>query len=283
MRDKYLLKDARKKLLEKAIPRRPSYVLQIEAITTNARIKTYPTQTVLQVCNRSIFRDAGWEKFYTKPKRAITSASTTVVANPERSLTESRRRARAAVRDIALCNGFTYMFTWTLNAKIIDRYDADNLKEKLRTFLSNATQRKEFEYICVPEYHKDGAIHIHGLCNLGKVQIVPALKNDGTQRTTNNRPVFNMPDWKFGYSTCVPIDDNYERACNYVAKYINKADSKIFGKWYLSSRHLKKRPDIANLERMDYEGFRIDNPSLAETTLYGKVCLVSKHLEEGSE
>ena len=39
-----------------------------------------------------------------------------------------------------------------------------------------------------------------------------------------------MIDWKWGFSTCVPLDDNYERTVNYVTKYITKAEDKIFGK-----------------------------------------------------
>lgn len=45
-----------------------------------------------------------------------------------------------------------------------------------------------------------------------------------------DRPVYNMLDWKYGFSTCVPLDENYERTANYIVKYITKSDSgKIFG------------------------------------------------------
>ena len=42
--------------------------------------------------------------------------------DPERSMQSSRSRAKAAVRDIALCNRFGYFFTGTLSRDETDRY-----------------------------------------------------------------------------------------------------------------------------------------------------------------
>ena len=67
-----------------------------------------------------------------------------------------------------------------------------------------------------------------------------------------------MPTWKYGFSTAVPLDKQYERTVNYVTKYITKSDQKIFGKWYLSSRGLKKSPEIIPLEPIQYDQFRDD-------------------------
>ena len=137
------------------------------SITSNARVKRYPAAVVLQVANDNIFRDAGFE-----PRTRLYSVSAKGKAeNPERSLQSSRSRAKAAVRDIALCNHFAYFFTWTLSKDRIDRYDVNLISRKVQTFLKNAVQRKGFQYVLVPEYHKDGAIHFHGLCNLGDIRI----------------------------------------------------------------------------------------------------------------
>ena len=75
------------------------------------------------------------------------------------------------MRDIAFCNRFDYFLTWTLDPKLIDRYDPEIVGKKVRSFLTNASNRKGFQYIVVPELHKDGAIHLHGLCKLGSVRI----------------------------------------------------------------------------------------------------------------
>lgn len=256
-------------------------------VTTNVRIKSYLSKDVLQVANDSIFPTGDFEPQGGKKRRTYQVSAPGEAEDQERSLEESKRRAKGKVQDIALCNLFTHMFTWTLDGKLIDRYDSEEVYKKVRAFLSNTSQRKGFRYVCIPEYHeqKQGeerpAIHMHGLCMLGDVQIAPALKDDGEQRhTKEGRPIFNMQDWSWGFSTVVPLDENYERAIAYVTKYITKAETKIFGKWYLSSRSLKKSPDIIPLERVSFEEYR-DEEKLAsgeqhETTVYFDVKIVSE-------
>lgn len=82
------------------------------------------------------------------------------------------------------------------------------MSRKLQTFLSTATRRKGFQYVLIPEYHKrkkgedKPALHI---CNLGAVQIERALSENGRGLTDDEgRPVYNVLDWKWGFSTCVP-------------------------------------------------------------------------------
>ncbi len=266
---------------------------KIDAIT-NARVKRYLAKDVLQVANDDIFPTGDYEISFRKDKKKRTYdvPSKGQAEDPARSLEESKRRAKSKVRDIALCNRFEYMFTWTLDGSLIDRYDNDEVYRKVRDFLSNATRRKNFRYVCIPEYHKQKAgeekpaIHLHGLCILGDVKIAPSLRKDGLQRRDNaGRPIFNMTDWKWGFSTCVPLDENYERTVNYVTKYITKCDKKIFGKWYLSSRTIKKAPDIIPVERIDFESFRdqekIDRKEQMETNIYFDVKIVSEEYEHG--
>lgn len=183
--------------------------------------------------------------------------------DPDRAREESQRRAAAAVRDLALCNRFEYFFTWTLDGRLLDRYDPNAVYRKLRAFLSNNVQRQGFSYVAVPEYHKkkDGeerpAIHLHGLCSPGTVPIVRAKAKDGRNLTDKNgRPVYNMPTWSWGFSTCVPLDDQLERTINYICKYITKTEEKIFGKWYLSSRDLVRGPKLIPMEPVPYYDYR---------------------------
>lgn len=88
-----------------------------------------------------------------------------------------------------------------------------------------------------------------------------------------------MTAWTWGFSTCVRLDENYERAVNYVSKYITKSDTKIFGKWYLSSRCLKKRPDIYPLERIPYDEYKASleqaGQAVKETTVFREVKIIS--------
>lgn len=249
---------------------------------TNARIKVYPQKATIQVASRDIFPVGEPEP------RPYSVPSAGKAKNPERALAESRRRAAAKVRDIALCNSFQYMFTWTLNGKLIDRYNAEQIYKKVRAFLTNAVQRKGFEYIAIPELHDldehgGRAIHLHGLCKLGAVPIERAVSPKGNLITDKaGRPVYNMVSWAWGFSTCVPLDGHYEQAINYVVKYISKGKAKIFGKWFLSSRGLKKGPDIITLEPVPYLEFK-DEEKLkvhiqTETEIYPTVRLITEEL-----
>lgn len=243
-------------------------------VFSNARVKLYPNTEVLQVANDFIFRAAGWEP----RKRAYDVPPKGQGKDPLRAMSVSRARARAAVRDIALCNRFTHFFTWTLDASLIDRYDADEVKRRVTSTLKNLGYRKGFRYVIVPEFHKDGAIHFHGLCILGSVRIEAASNPYTGQPITTERgqQVYNMADWTLGFSSCIPIDENYERTCNYIVKYLSKDSRKIFGKWYLASRDLIKRPDIALIDGgMDYTDFREAYPDSYEIPLYNDICMVA--------
>lgn len=271
---------------------------------TNARIKCYPSKAVLQVANCPLFpvaKEGNATACDSPPNSPDTPAPSTdppdppdreptpraPAKDPVRSKDESKWRARASVTDIALLNQFSYFFTWTLNGDLIDRYDAEQVSRKVQTFLCNATQRKGFQYVLVPEYHKQKkgedrpAIHMHGLCNLGAVQIERALSKNGRKRSNKQgRPIYNMTDWKWGFSTCVPLDENYDRTVNYVTKYITKAENKIFGKWYLCSRGLIKKPEIITLEPIPFREFR-DEEKLKmhqqfENEIFGGVKIISE-------
>lgn len=251
---------------------------------TNARLKVYPGKTIQQVASEPIFPMTPGAS--TRPYDVAPPGH---ALNPARAMMESQRRAKARVMDIALCNAFPWFFTWTLDPKLVDRYSPETVYRKVRSFLSNAVRRKGFAYVAVPEYHqkKDAAdkpaIHIHGLCHLGQIPIVRALNRAGRSFTDKHgRPVYHMSAWKWGYSTCVPIDQNYERAVYYVAGYITMADAKIFGKWYLASRNLVKQPELIPLEPVPYDEFR-DEAKLArheqyESKIYGGLHIVTEEL-----
>lgn len=257
---------------------------------TNARLKYYPHKIVEQVASREIFpMEEPEQRRYSVPPKGHAK-------DPARSLAESKRRAATAVRDIALCNSFSHMFTWTLNPELIDSFDEEAVYKKVRIFLSNCVQRKGFQYLVVPERHKkivDGkrALHFHGLCVPGDIRLERAVSPKGHILSDNQgRPIFNMLDWRWGFSTCVPLDDHYERTVSYITKYILKGEEKILGKWYLSSRNLKKKPDIVTIEPISFLDFR-DEAKLkvhnqTEIEIYKSVYLVSEEfprLEDTNE
>jgi hypothetical protein len=251
------------------------------------RLKKYPDgSTELLCCSRPVFREKGWELREGRPLAALSAKRSEAdgAAAPEgqkgepeaegpegaedRSSSTERaaRRAAAKVRDIALCNDFKWFVTLTLDAARVDRYDVREITRKLNNWLDNQVRRTGLKYVLVPERHKDGALHFHGLVNDGPGFVssgtwsVPGHKKPIRPRSEAQRrdwaarddchEVFNWLRWPLGFSTAIPLYGSYQSAVAYVCKYIRKqtGDGKIGGRWYYSGGALV----LPEVELIDY-------------------------------
>lgn len=203
-----------------------------------ARMKSYPNGGYeIMACSKNVFREDGWEDAgeFALPgeskKRDRCEASAEDV---ERSL----RRAASKVRDIALSNRFRWFVTLTLDQTMVDRYDMEAIMKRANVWLDNAVRRKGLAYVLVPERHKDGAVHFHGFFN-------DALRaSESGHRDSAGHMIFNLPEWKFGFTAAIELYGSYESAVGYVCKYVRKQAEKIGGRWYYSGGKLAK-PEIS--------------------------------------
>jgi hypothetical protein len=225
-------------------------------IKHNTLVKVYPdgSRSVL-VASRQIFREAGWERAdqWEKPPRQLSIEK---VESDDAKL-RAQRRARSAVRDLALANPMRYFITLTLNKECIDRYDAATIIPRLQVWLDNMVRRHGLKYILVPEHHKDGAIHFHGFIN-------DALRVVDSGVKQNGRQIFNLPQWKFGFTTAIELYGDYNAAVGYVCKYIAKEQEKIGGRWYYSGGGLA-RPSVEYTDTNMPDGI----PTFESATLQG--------------
>lgn len=152
----------------------------------------------------------------------------------QRSRERSQRRARAAVRDLGLCNPWRFFVTLTLDGSRINRYDPVEVLRHLRYWLDNQVRRRGLAYVLVPEHHKDGAIHFHGFFN----GALPAV--DSGHKDKGGHTVYNLPSWGWGFSTAIELYGERAAAVNYCCKYISKEQSKIGGRWYYSGGALER-------------------------------------------
>lgn len=172
----------------------------------------------------------------------------------------SVRRARKAVKDLARSNQWAYFVTLTLDKERCNRYDSAEVLRHLRHWLGNNVRRKGLAYVLVPEHHKDGAIHFHGLFNDALEAVfsgtisVPGRKAPVKVRNAAHRvalenagghPVYNLPGWGWGFSTAIQLYGERDAAINYVCKYIGKemeggTPTKIGGRWYYSGGALRR-------------------------------------------
>ena len=175
------------------------------------------------------------------------------------------KRAVDKVYDLAFQNEWSYFMTITIDPEQFDRQDVKEVYKKLSAWLRNQVSRKGLKYLLIPEQHKNGGIHAHALINdcfklehsgrylySGKAYKSETLQKKGIDINLL-KPVYNVPEWKYGFSTAIPVDGNPARLACYITKYITKDCKKIFGKYYLSSRNLNRDTEISlcNSEKFD--------------------------------
>ena len=137
--------------------------------------------------------------------------------NTEDSLQRSVRRSRASISDYVRCNSFELFVTFTFDPKKVDRYDLLATYLKMKHWLGNQGRKYEdFKYVIVPEKHKDGAIHFHALVSGYK----GILKK--TNVIQNNKRVFNITGFRFGFTNAQYLDDDMAKTTAYLCKYITK-------------------------------------------------------------
>lgn len=207
-------------------------------LTHNAVIYQYPDGAFDMICATApIFREPGWESAFAadaadKPLPTPREAGKKSEGD---DMLRSMRRARAKLRRLALANEFDYFVTLTLDPAKIDRYDGAAVVKALGRWADNMVRRHGLRYILVPERHKDGAFHFHGFFAGDGLEIADSGVEWG------GRPVYNLPQWPYGFTTAQRLYGDYHAAVGYCCKYIGKeAGERPLGRWYYSGGRLKE-------------------------------------------
>jgi hypothetical protein len=223
-----------------------------QEITHNAVVYTYQdgSQDII-CCSAPIFREPGWEAAWgAEPEaRPLPTAREAGKKSQGADMERSMRRARAKLRRLALANGFEYFVTLTLDPAKIDRYDGAAITKALGRWCDNMVRRHGLRYILVPELHQDGAIHFHGFMAGHGLE----ARDSGVE--WGGRPVYNLPQWGYGFTTAQRLYGDYHAAVGYCCKYIGKqAGQRPLGRWYYSGGALAEPEKVyADLEYRDVE------------------------------
>ena len=137
--------------------------------------------------------------------------------NNNQKLVNNIIRARSQILDYCLCNKFEFFVTITINPKY-DRCNLDWLRRKTSQIIREMRIKYggEFKYILIPEQHKDGAWHMHGLFD----------KDFGQDFYLNEHGYLDWNSYdSIGYSSISIIRD-YLATIRYITKYIRKDFSK---------------------------------------------------------
>lgn len=161
----------------------------------------------------------------------------------------SMKRTKKKVYDYAKCNDWDWFVTFTFSQKRVDRYSYDECIKKLKMWLDYVRRSSSaLSYLVVPEQHKDGAWHFHGLFSgLNEKQIIwtgryvikriRMLGRSKYVRTSDK--IYKFGSYKLGWMTATRIREK-ERVTSYITKYVTKdLCSASYGrKRYWCSRNL---------------------------------------------
>lgn len=131
----------------------------------------------------------------------------------------SMSRTRSKLRNICFSFEPEWFVTFTFNKDAVNRYDYDDCLKNMRSFIRHLQYLDSgLQYCIVPEKHKDGAFHFHGLF-AGNIPLEYAGKFGKTHTKTD---VYHCPDYqKYGF-------DNWSKVLDpaaigfYITKYMTK-------------------------------------------------------------
>ena len=152
------------------------------------------------------------------PNTGLPKEDTEKVSSSDSDIIHSLNRTKNKIYTYARCVKWDWFVTFTFSNEKTDRYDYDECSRLVRRWLNNQRRNApDLQYLVVPEQHKDGAWHFHGLlANTGSMKFSDSEKKD----KKGNR-IYNMSKWSNGFTTATAVTDIY-KVSKYVGKYITK-------------------------------------------------------------
>ena len=133
------------------------------------------------------------------------------------SIYHSRSRTINAIYDYGKSNRWEWWCTFTFNPNKVDRYNFSECSKKMSNWLHVIRKKNSnLKYLIVPEMHKDGAWHFHGLfSNVDGIEFVNSGHN------FKNQVVYNIANFKWGFTHAIHTDGSM-KVVSYLTKYISK-------------------------------------------------------------
>ena len=171
-----------------------------------------------------------------KVREPFSGKVVTDIDREDDSQRESIQRSRRMMSMYARAIKWDWFVTLTFAPDRTDRYDYRTCSRKLMNWLKylRKTKAPDIKYLLVYEPHVDGAWHIHGL-----MADAGGLDFFDSGHIRSGRTVYNLTDWRYGYTACTCVQDTY-RVSAYIVKYLVKTDIRL-DRWqhrYIVSRNL---------------------------------------------
>ena len=171
-----------------------------------------------------------------------TEKTSNFISDKNKPLTEKEKnerfsqsvsRSKSRIFELAMCNEFTHFCTFTQDQTKRDRFNLFEFRKDFSQFIRNQnrfrTEEEKIKYLLIPEQHKNGAWHMHGLLmglsdnDLKQFDINERIPMRIKKQIENGEKVYDWLKYRksFGYFTCTDIKE--KNACSrYITKYISK-------------------------------------------------------------
>lgn len=171
-------------------------------------------------------------------------------------LSQALSRARSMLLQYALCNRWDYFITITVDPERFDRDDLHGIRKYLAQWVRDYRKQygSEFKYVLVPELHKKGGWHFHGL--------VSGIRSDHlsdfilglhpTDLVRGQYRNFGLLSKAVGFCSLSQIK-NLLGASFYMTKYLTKdmVVSGFYEHLYFACRGLHKSRPVSELYHYD--------------------------------
>lgn len=147
-------------------------------------------------------------------KLTLQQIITRIRANFKRS----SRRSKSVIYDIARSNTWEWFITLTFDPEKVNSFDYDECSKGLKNWLDRVRRKcdGDLKYIIIPELHKSGRYHFHGLLSGAY-----GLEFVDSGHETNGDIIYNIGSYKLGFTTATQVKDT-NRVSMYIAKYVTK-------------------------------------------------------------
>ena len=160
------------------------------------------------------------------------------------SLFVSKNRTIQKIYNYARANKWEWFFTFTFNTKLVDSFNYELLSGIMSDWLryiGDNSKTGQLKYLIVPELHKSGRWHFHGLFSgldssvwkltySGHNVVKKYVSNGKASYKKTDTMIFNISGFPYGWTTATMVSDT-RRVSHYITKYITKElDGMLKGK-----------------------------------------------------
>lgn len=159
--------------------------------------------------------------------------------NPLHSFYVSYNRTKNKIYNYARDNTWEWFLTFTFDPKQVDSFNYDEVVDCMSEFFRfiRRNRNTDIKYLVVPEKHKSGRYHLHGVFSNMDMSLWKMQFSGHT--TKGGLPIYNIGGFPYGFTTATQVQSS-TRVSHYISKYITKDmfDGIKNKKRYWSTRNL---------------------------------------------